>query len=108
MKKQNNTQSTNKLSCCALGVAFAVTWGLAMFLLGLINMRCDWGSALLDVLSSVYIGFDFTLKGAFIGLLWGLLDGFIFGLLIALIYNFCICHCACKFCWGGKRKRRCD
>ena len=103
-KCDSHSSSYTKLSCCGLAFAFAITWGLGMFLLGVANIYCSWGEALLDVLSSIYVGFDSTMKGAMIGLLWGLLDGFIFGLLIGCIYNFCICHCPCKFC--GKKKKR--
>lgn len=87
-----------KLSSCGLGVACGVTWGVATFLLGLFNIYGDWGGTLLDVMSSLYIGFDYTLKGAFIGLLWGLVEGFIFGAVTAYLYNLCIKHCPCKSC----------
>jgi hypothetical protein len=87
-----------RLSSCGLGVAFGVTWGLGVFLLGIFNIYGDWGGALLDVLSSLYIGFDYTIKGAFIGLLWGLAEGFICGTLIGCFYNLCLKHCPCKSC----------
>lgn len=87
-----------KLSSCGLGMAFGLTWGLSTFLLGLFNICGDWGRPLLDILSSLYIGFDYTIKGAFIGLLWGLFEGFIFGSLTAYFYNLCLKHCPCKTC----------
>jgi len=95
MEKNKNTI---QLSGCALGVAFGLTWGLGMFLLGLCNIRGDWGGPLLDLLSSIYFGFNGTFKGSVIGLLWGLFDGFIFGVLVALIYNFVVNHCSCRSC----------
>ncbi len=87
-----------KLNSCGLGVGCGITWGLATFLLGLVNIYVDWGRELLDVLSSLYIGFDYTLIGAFIGLFWGLVEGFIFGSLTACFYNLCVKHCPCKSC----------
>ncbi len=99
---EKHQKSNSRLSSCALGVAFGVTWGMAIFLLGLFNIYGDWGGALLDTMSSLYIGFDYTIVGAFIGLLWGLVEGFICGALIAYIYNLCVKHCPCKSCKSCK------
>ncbi len=88
----------NKLSCCSLAMAFGGTWGLGIFLLGIFNIYGDWGGSLLDVLSSLYIGFDYSIKGAFVGLLWGLAQGSICGALIAFFYNLSMKYCPCKSC----------
>lgn len=95
MEKNKNVM---RLSGCALGVAFGITWGLGMFLLALCNINGNLGAPLLSILGSVYVGFAGTLKGAVIGLLWGLLEGFIFGVLVAVIYNFILNHCSCRSC----------
>lgn len=98
---EENQKYVTKLSSCAIGIACGTIWGLGNFLLGLFNVYGDWGGALVDLLSSVYIGFNYTIKGSFIGLLWGLFHGFISGYLIAFVYNLCLKHCPCKSCKGS-------
>lgn len=87
-----------RLSGCALGIALGITWGLGLFVLGVFNIRGDWGGQLLDLLSSIYLGFNSTFIGACIGFLWGLFEGFVSGVIIALVYNFVIAHCSCRSC----------
>ncbi len=93
-----------KLSGCALGVAFGLTWGFGLFLLAISNIHGDWGGQLLDLLSSVYVGLSGSFKGALIGLLWGLFEGFIFGLIIGIIYNWVVTHCSCRSCKSCSHK----
>ena len=87
-----------QLSSCGLGLACSITWGLALFILVLFNLHFDWGGTLLDVLSSLYIGIDYNIKGAFIGLFWGLAHGFIAGWVTAFLYNCSVHHIANKCC----------
>lgn len=63
-----------KLNVKALGLAVGIVWGLAMFLLGLTNMRCHWGAAITELMSSLYIGYKPTILGSVIGGVWGFLD----------------------------------
>lgn len=95
---QKDGKCIKKLSSCGLGLACSLTWGSAIFLLVLFNLRFDWGGTLLDVLSSLYIGIDYNVKGAFIGLTWGLIHGFISGWITATIYNCSIRHMSNKCC----------
>ena len=76
----------HKLSINALGVALGVLWAAYVFLCG-IAAQMGWGVALVDALSSLYIGYGPSFVGALIGAVWGLVDGYIAGVVIAWIYN---------------------
>lgn len=75
-------------SAVALGVALGVACGLYLFTIGLVAVYVDWGREFVDVIGSVYIGYEATLVGSFIGLGWGFVDGFIGGFIIAWIYKW--------------------
>jgi hypothetical protein len=45
------------------------------------------GRKVVEVLSSLYLGFASTFWGGVIGGLWGFADAFLAGLLFALLYN---------------------
>jgi hypothetical protein len=47
----------------------------------------NWGGALVNVVSSLYLGYAPTLLGAAIGGAWALVDGFVAGFIIAWLYN---------------------
>lgn len=76
----------NRLSVNALGVAVGILWAVYVFFCGITAMF-GWGVALVDALSSLYIGYAPSIPGAFIGLVWGFVDGYIAGVVIAWIYN---------------------
>ncbi|WP_193164254.1 bacteriophage holin [Microbulbifer hainanensis] len=76
----------NKCAPNALGVAVGVLWAAYVFFCGITAMF-GWGVALVEVLSSLYIGYAPTLIGAVIGAVWGFVDGYIAGVVIAWIYN---------------------
>ena len=80
----------HKIHNVALAIVLGVTWGIALFLVGIIGAFCEYGHAFIDIFSSVYIGFKATFLGSIIGLLYGLLDGFVGGLLIGSLYNFIV------------------
>ena len=70
-----------------LGLTFGVLWGASLFLLALICIPTEWGIDFIEVLGSVYIGYDLTILGSIIGGIWGFVDGFITGYLIVWLYN---------------------
>jgi len=71
----------------ALGIAIGVTWGLGLFLLGVIASFSEYGEAFVFTIGSVYVGYDDTFLGAIAGGIWGLIDGFIAGYIVGWIYN---------------------
>ena len=76
----------NKCQPLALGVAIGVLWAVYVFLLAIIAMF-DWGTDMVRVLASLYIGYEASIIGAIIGAVWAFADGFIAGVVIAWIYN---------------------
>lgn len=76
----------NKLSVKAMAIAGGILWGFYMLFLGWAAFF-GWGNALVEMMSSLYIGFTATLLGGVIGAAWGFADGAIAGAIIALVYN---------------------
>jgi hypothetical protein len=76
----------NRLSPNALGVAIGILWAAYVLFCGITAMF-GWGVELVDVISSLYIGYGPDVPGAIIGTVWGFVDGYIAGFVIAWIYN---------------------
>ena len=76
----------NKWSPNALGVAIGVLWAAYVLFCGITAMF-GWGVALVEALSSLYIGYSPSIPGAVIGAVWAFIDGYIAGVVIAWIYN---------------------
>lgn len=70
-----------------LGLAIGVTWGLVMFVVTLISVGTGYATVFLKVIQSIYLGYDVTVSGSIIGLIYGFIDGWIAGLLIGWFYN---------------------
>lgn len=71
----------------SLGLALGITWGVGLFVLAWLSIIFSWGTPMLAVFASFYIGYDHTVVGSFLGLFWGFLDGFVGGVVIAWLYN---------------------
>ncbi len=78
--------SLHKINIVAAGLAVGLTTAGAMFLLALAAMA-GWGGAIVELCSSLYLGYQATFLGAIIGAIWGFIDGFIGGVVLAWIYN---------------------
>ncbi len=76
-----------KLNIKAFGLSCGMLWGLAMFLLGIINTYFNWGMDWVRLMSSIYIGYKPTLLGSVLGGIWGFFDAGVGGLVLAWIYN---------------------
>ena len=70
----------------AFSIACAVLWAIVVALAGIVAIF-GLGTPLIDLLSSLYIGFDTSLTGILIGIGWGLVDGLIAGVIFAWVYN---------------------
>ena len=75
-----------KLNVRALAVGLGVSWSVCMLFVGWASML-GWGTGLVEVFSSLYIGFAPTVLGGVLGAIWGFIDGAIGGAIIALVYN---------------------
>jgi len=76
----------NRCQPLALGIAIGVLWAIYVLFVGIVAMF-GWGVALVEALSSLYIGYAASIIGAIIGAIWGFVDGFIAGVVTAWIYN---------------------
>lgn len=72
-----------KLDVGRFALSAAILWGAGIFLLGIIG-HYGWGTRVVDVLGSGYIGYS----AAVIGGIWGFFDALIGGALFACIYNW--------------------
>lgn len=77
----------NKLDIKALGLTVGIFWGLYCVLLGITSMLFGYGTPLLELLASLYVGYKPTLLGSLAGGLWAFADGFIGGAVVAWLYN---------------------
>ena len=75
------------LGVLSLGVALGITNALIVFLLGITTALAGWGILVVQVLATLYIGYEPTLLGAITGAVWAFVDAFIVGILFAWIYN---------------------
>ena len=76
-----------RLDAIRLGLAIGIVWGAGVLLLGVMATAWDWGTPLVKLFGSLYLGYAPTLPGILLGALWGFADGLIGGTLIAWVYN---------------------
>lgn len=79
-----------KFNVKALALAAGALWGAVVFLTALTNLIWpSYGQACLEVLASVYPGYDAipSFGQLIIGTGYGLVDGFIGGLVFGWLYN---------------------
>lgn len=81
------SNGTMKLNVTAIGLALGVVYAIGMFVMGLIAMYFDVGNPLVELVGTLYIGYNDTIVGSLIGAGWGFLDGFVFGVIFAWFYN---------------------
>lgn len=75
-----------KISVKATAFAFGLTWALGVLLLGLMSIF-GWGQKAVEVLGSIYLGYQPTVFGSLIGAIWAFVDGFLGGLVFAWLYH---------------------
>jgi len=79
-----------KFSTKGLALASAILWGLAMLVMGLVNLIWgSYGQQFLQTMSSVYPGYHATrsIAEVIVGTLYGVVDGLIGGAFFAWLYN---------------------
>ena len=81
-----------KLSIWPFTIALGILWGVVMLLTGIANLIWPtYGVEFLQMLASVYPGYNYDEAGNFgaviVGTLYAVLDAAIFGLVLALLYN---------------------
>ncbi len=77
----------HKLNVKGLTLALGISWSACVLFAGWASMF-GWGSGFVEVMSSMYIGYEASLVGGLVGAAWAFVDGAIAGLLVSLLYNF--------------------
>lgn len=80
-----------RLSPVRFGFAMGLWWGIGMLILGWFGHFFQYGISFIQIMSSVYLGFQPTIVGGIIGGIWGFIDFFVFCFLAACVYNCCAC-----------------
>lgn len=76
-----------KFDANTAGLGLGLLWGSLLVFLGLIAMLTGLGTGLVEVLSSIHVGYGPTVFGVFMGGVSGIVYGFIFGAIIFRVYN---------------------
>ena len=86
------------LSPMSLGLAIGLTWGVSVLIMGLLATHFLYGTAFVSAMGHVYVGYEASILGSFIGGVIGFVDAFIVGAIIAWLYNFFSGSCgkSCK------------
>jgi hypothetical protein len=71
----------------SFGLAVGITFSLVTVLLGFSAVAFGWGIGVVQVLSSLFVGYGPSFVGVIAGGVWAFFDGFIAGVLIAWLYN---------------------
>lgn len=79
-------EKSAKLSVIGLAIAVGICWGLSMVVSGWAAIF-NWANAFVEVMASIYIGFEPSFIGGIIGGIWGFADGFIAGAVVGFFYN---------------------
>ncbi len=75
------------LNVRAFAVAFAVWWGVAVFLLTWWLILLAGATGEPTFLGRIYVGYGISPLGSVIGLVWGAIDALIAGAIFAWLYN---------------------
>ena len=76
-----------KLNVQAAGLALGIVWGVFVFLLALAGLFFGYGTEIVEILSTLYRGYNSTFGGGIIGLIWGFFDAYVVGVIGAWLYN---------------------
>lgn len=77
---------TGHCSPNALGLSIGVLWAIYIFCCGIFAIF-GWGTELVKVLSSLYLGYAASFGGAIVGAIWAFVDGYIGGAVVGWLYN---------------------
>ncbi len=77
-----------KLNPSKLGLAAGIFWGLSLFVITWISMYTGYAMFWLSQWMDLYPGYDLSIVGTFIGLVYGFVDGFVCLFIFGWLYNF--------------------
>jgi hypothetical protein len=80
----------NKIDAVRFGIAGGLVAACACFVLTLLSLISGHGIEALNVLRSLFWGYDISVSGSLVGSVYGFVLGFIKLFMLALIYNVLI------------------
>jgi len=83
-----SSKKTKGLDLNRVGLTVGIMTAFGIIFLGLLSKFLGWGTPIVRLIESLYVGYADTWKGIFIGMIWGFLDGFIGGYIFAWIWNW--------------------
>jgi len=75
------------LDAKAFALAAGIFWSVCIFVMTFVVMFTDYGFGLMTAISKIYIGYNISVLGAFIGAAYGFADAFIACYIFAWLYN---------------------
>jgi len=78
---------TGKLDPIRFGLALGAVFFLGVLFLGITASYFGYGATIVEILGTIYPGYNATPAGSFLGAGWGLVDGFVCGWLFVYFYN---------------------
>lgn len=79
-----------KLDVKAFALACAILWGLAVLLVTWWIILFEGATGEITLLGHIYRGYNISMMGSLIGLVWGFVDGLICGAIFAWLYNLLV------------------
>jgi hypothetical protein len=96
--KKNKGEDIMKIYATKLGMAGGILWGVSLFCMTILCTYTGYGKPILDLIVAVYPGYEITLLGSLIGLVYGFIDCFLFFFLLAWLYNKMVSCCSSSCC----------
>jgi len=75
-----------RLSVKGLALGLGAAWAVCILFAGW-AAALGWGAAFVEMMGSVYVGFEPGFLGGIAGAVWAFVDGAIGGVIIAVVYN---------------------
>lgn len=69
------------------GLACGILWAVVVLVMGWAAAWIGWTDSMVEVFSSLYIGYSASFVGALVGAVWAFFDGFIGGYIFVWLYN---------------------
>lgn len=77
-----------KLNAKAFAVSAGIFCGLALLFITWWMILFEGQTGEITRIGQIYRGYNISISGSFIGLVWGFFDGLIWGYLFAILYNY--------------------
>ncbi len=77
----------NRINPSAFGLALGILWAGIAFLLVILATYTGYGTSVVELLETIFLGVEASWLGALIALPWAFADGFLGGFILAWLYN---------------------